>query len=54
MQFGRALPRIFQRLAYANPAYGPPLMAKIDLANGYYRIPLSPTAALTLAVLPPP
>jgi hypothetical protein len=46
MQFGGALQRILQRLAYANPAYGPPLLAKIDLADGYYRVPLSADAAL--------
>ncbi len=28
-------------------------MAKIDLADGYYRIPLSPQAALALAVVLP-
>jgi hypothetical protein len=54
MQFGHALQRILQRLAYCNPAFGPPLLAKIDLADGYYRIPLSPQAALTLAVVLPP
>jgi hypothetical protein len=29
-------------------------MAKIDLADGYYRVPLSPEAALQLAVCLPP
>ena len=33
MQFGHSLQRILQRLAYCNPAYGPPLLAKIDLAD---------------------
>ncbi|MFN9981186.1 MAG: hypothetical protein ACK53Y_14770, partial [bacterium] len=53
MQFGTALQRILQKLAYCNPTFGPPLMAKIDLADGYYRIPLSPMAALELAVVLP-
>jgi hypothetical protein len=53
MQFGSALQRIFQRLVYCNTAYGPPLMAKVDLADGFYRIPLSPDAALALAVIIP-
>jgi len=53
MQFGTALQRLLQRLAYANPKFGPPLMAKIDLADGYYRVPLSAHAALTLAVILP-
>jgi hypothetical protein len=54
MQFGWALQRILQRLAYCNPEYGPPLMAKIDLSDGYYRVPLAPHAALELAVILPP
>jgi hypothetical protein len=53
MQFGGALQRFLQQLVYANPTYGPPLMAKIDLADGHYRVPLSPTAALQLAVVLP-
>lgn len=54
MQFGTTLQRILQRLCYCNPAFGPPLMAKIDLSNGYYRVPLSPEVALELAVVLPP
>jgi len=54
MQFGHALHRILHRIAYANPDLGPVLMAKFDLADGYYRIPLSPQAALELAVVLPP
>jgi hypothetical protein len=53
MQFGTALQRILQRLVYCNPAHGPPLLAKIDLADGYYRVPLSPATALNLAVVIP-
>jgi hypothetical protein len=53
MQFGHSLQRILQQLAYANPSYGPPLLAKLDLADGYYRIPLSASAALELAVVLP-
>jgi len=54
MQFGTALQRILQRIAYCNPSFGPPHLVKIDLANGYYRVPLSPEAALQLAVCLPP
>jgi hypothetical protein len=54
MQFGPALQRILQRLAYCNPIFGPPLLAKIDLADGYYRVPLTASAALNLAVVLPP
>lgn len=32
----------------------PPLLMKIDLSGGYYRVPLAPHAALELAVLLPP
>jgi hypothetical protein len=53
MQFGATLQRLLQRLVYCNPRHGPPLMAKVDLADGYYRVPLSPCAALQLAVILP-
>jgi hypothetical protein len=53
MQFGHAFQRLIQRIVYCNPQYGPPVMAKVDLADGYYRIPLSPMAALELAVVLP-
>jgi len=53
MQFGQALQRILQRLAYCNTAYGPPVLAKIDMADVYYRVPLSQTASLQLAVVLP-
>lgn len=37
MQFGRALHRVCSRLVHADPRYGPVLMAKIDIADGFYR-----------------
>jgi len=54
MQFGNTFRRVLQRIAYANPSHGPVLLAKIDLSDGYYRVPLSPQAALELAVVLPP
>jgi hypothetical protein len=45
--------RILQRIAYCNTTFGPPLLAKIDMADGYYRIPLSADASLQLAVVLP-
>jgi hypothetical protein len=53
MQFGRALQRILQRIAYADPRFGPVHMLKFDLSDGYYRVRLSPEAALELAVIIP-
>ena len=53
MQFGQALQRVLQRIAYSNPAFGPVYLAKLDLADGYYRIPLSPHAVQQLAVVLP-
>jgi hypothetical protein len=53
MQFGTALQRILQCIMYCDPSHGPPLLAKVDLADGYYRIPLSATTALSLAVVIP-
>jgi len=52
MQFGHALPRLLQRIAYANPSHGLPLLLKLDMADGYYRIRLSPEAALELVGIP--
>jgi hypothetical protein len=54
MQFGTALQHFLQNLVYTNPQFGPPLMAKPDLADGFYHIPLSPEATLELAVVLPP
>jgi len=45
MQLGNTLPRLLQRIAYANPDHGPPLLLKLNLSDGYYRIRLSPEAA---------
>lgn len=53
MQFGATLQRILQRIVYCNAHHGPLLLAKVDLADGYYRVPLSPAASLALAVLIP-
>jgi len=53
MQFSSTLLRILQRIAYINPAHGPILLSKFDLADGSYRIPLSPEASLELAVVLP-
>ena len=53
MQFGQTLQRLLQRIAYADPSHGPPLLMKLDLSDGYYRIHLSPEAALELAVTLP-
>jgi hypothetical protein len=50
MQFGSGL---LQRLVRCDPKWGPPLLAKIDLADGYYRVPLHPFTALRLGVTIP-
>jgi hypothetical protein len=54
MQFRNALQRTLQHIAYCNPAFGPPLLSKVDLSDGYYRIPLISDAGLQLAVTLPP
>jgi hypothetical protein len=53
MQFGFTLQRLLQCIAYANPSLGPPLLLKLDLSEGYYRVRLSPQATLELATLLP-
>lgn len=40
MQFGRALQRVCSTIVKANPRYGPVAMAKIDIADGFYRVGL--------------
>jgi len=42
MQLGHALPRLLQRIAYANHRHGPPLLMKLNLSDSYYRVRLSP------------
>ena len=53
MQFGRALPRLLQRIHESNPKFGPVYLSKIDIADGFYRIGLRPDGALRLGVLFP-
>jgi hypothetical protein len=53
IQFGQTLPRLFQRIVYTNTTFGPPLLMKLDLADGYYQVRLTPEAALELAVVLP-
>ena len=38
MQFGRALQRVLTQIVHADPRYGPPKLAKIDIADGFYRV----------------
>lgn len=53
MQFGTAPLRIRQTIMRANPKFGPVYMYKNDLSDGFYRIRLTPSGALKLAVLLP-
>ena len=38
MQFGRALQRILTQIVHSDPTYGPVRLAKIDIADGFYRV----------------
>jgi hypothetical protein len=40
MQFGHAFSRLLTNLVHCNPRLGPARLAKIDIADGFYRIPL--------------
>ena len=53
MQFGHALPQILQHIVYVNLKFGPVQLIKIDLANGYYHIPVSSTGAQQLGMIMP-
>jgi hypothetical protein len=53
MQFGRALDRLLQQIHYANRRFGPVYMIKIDIADGFYRLQLSPSGIPPLGVVFP-
>lgn len=53
MQFGKALQRILTKVVHADPAYGPVYLAKIDIADGFYRISLYPRDIPCLGVILP-
>jgi hypothetical protein len=53
MQFGRTLDRLLFRIWSADPSYGPVYILKLDLADGFYRVPLSPGATPALGVVLP-
>jgi hypothetical protein len=53
MQFGKALKRIIRKLVDAHPRYGPIWLAKIDIADGFYRIGLRPGDVPRLGVILP-
>lgn len=53
MQFGKTLQRVLAKIVQANPAYGPVYLAKIDIADGFYRIGLQPRDIPRLGVVLP-
>ena len=53
MQFGRTFQRILQQLTYADPAHGPTYLMKLDMSDGYYRVPMSGRGAQQLGVVLP-
>ena len=53
MQFGKALDRIIQKTADADPRHGMVNLSKYDLADAFMRVGLSPSMILKLAVAVP-
>jgi hypothetical protein len=53
MQFGKALKRVLSKLVHADPSYGPALLGKIDIADGFYRIGIQPRDIPRLGVILP-
>ena len=49
----KALDRLLYRIRHANPAYGPTYASKIDISDGFYRIPLDGNTAPNLSVMLP-
>ena len=54
MQFGGTLKRLLQKIYAAKPRYGPVYLLKIDLSDGFYRVPLCPAHVPRLGVILPP
>ena len=54
MQFGKANERLWKEIVEANPAFGPLRMHKVDISDGFYRVPLSTSGILKLGVCLPP
>ena len=50
MQFGRAFDRLLHRIYHANRRFGPVFMIKVDLSDGFYRMPLSSSHLPSLGV----
>ncbi len=53
MQFGKANEQLLQRLVHSNPKFGPCSMYKLDIADGFYRVPLTTSGVLKLGVVLP-
>ena len=53
MQFGKAFLRILSKILHADPKLGPTQLCKINLADGYMRVPLSTAAMPQLAFIVP-
>jgi len=47
------LQRLLSQLVHANPRFGPPRLAKIDVADGFYRVGLRPADIPKLGVILP-
>lgn len=54
MQFGRALTRILTKIVHADIRHGPVKLIKVDIADGFYRVHLSPRHIPLLGVAFPP
>jgi hypothetical protein len=54
MPLGKANERLWQTIMSANPKFGPLHMYKIDISDGFYRVPLSTSGIPKLRVCPPP
>lgn len=53
MQFGNCLDRVLREILLANPEYGPVLLNKTDLSDGFYRVCLNPADIPKLGVIYP-
>jgi hypothetical protein len=51
MQFDTALQRVIESIINANPRFGPVLLCKVDIADGFYQIEIRPADIPKLGVI---
>ena len=53
MQFGRTLDRVLYQIHHADPKYGPVHLLKLDISDGFYRVPVRAEHIPSLGMIMP-